>query len=237
MSRLLVSVRSAAEAESALRGGASLIDVKEPRRGSLGRAEDAIIAEVVHRVAGRRPVSAAFGEWRDVRGGMLPIVPSSLAYGKWGLAGCRGHSAWQMEMSAAMRRLSEQSPNYRAVAAAYADWRRAKSPPLEEVCAFAIEHAAGALLLDTWRKDGATLLDWLTRDEIEHLCQDCRAARLPIALAGSLGFEEIRTLLPMRPDWFAVRGAVCHRGRRGAAIEEGRVRQLVDAITPARSAS
>ena len=41
-SRLLVSVRSAAEAEIALHGGADLIDVKEPTRGSLGRADGAI---------------------------------------------------------------------------------------------------------------------------------------------------------------------------------------------------
>ncbi len=33
MTRLLVSVRSAAEAEAALTGGASVIDVKEPTRG------------------------------------------------------------------------------------------------------------------------------------------------------------------------------------------------------------
>ena len=36
MTRLLVSVRSAEEAEIALAGGADVIDVKEPRRGALG---------------------------------------------------------------------------------------------------------------------------------------------------------------------------------------------------------
>ena len=36
--RLLVSVRSAAEAEEALAGGAALIDVKEPANGPLGKA-------------------------------------------------------------------------------------------------------------------------------------------------------------------------------------------------------
>ena len=59
MTRLLVSVRSAAEAEAALAGGAALIDVKEPDRGALGRADDAVIADVVRAVAGRAPVSAA----------------------------------------------------------------------------------------------------------------------------------------------------------------------------------
>lgn len=36
--RLLVSVRNAAEALMAVRGGADIVDVKEPSRGSLGRA-------------------------------------------------------------------------------------------------------------------------------------------------------------------------------------------------------
>ena len=65
MTALLVSVRSAAEAEAALAGGAALIDVKEPARGALGRADDAVIADVVRAVAGRAPVSAALGELRD----------------------------------------------------------------------------------------------------------------------------------------------------------------------------
>ena len=65
MTRLLVSVRSAAEAEAALTGGASVIDVKEPTRGALGRADDGAIADVVAAVAGRAPVSAALGELRD----------------------------------------------------------------------------------------------------------------------------------------------------------------------------
>ena len=51
--KLLVSVRSAAEALTALEGGAALIDVKEPAHGSLGRADLQVIGEVV-RAVGRR---------------------------------------------------------------------------------------------------------------------------------------------------------------------------------------
>ena len=51
MTKLLVSVRSVAEARIALAGGVDLIDVKEPRRGSLGAADAGIIAEIVAHVA------------------------------------------------------------------------------------------------------------------------------------------------------------------------------------------
>src|SRR5215469_12623731 len=86
MTRLLVSVRSAAEAEAALRGGAALIDVKEPAHGPLGRASDEVIEEVVRVVAGRLPVSAALGELIDNFADVLPSCIGSLAYLKWGLS-------------------------------------------------------------------------------------------------------------------------------------------------------
>src|SRR5262245_13850027 len=66
VTRLLVSVRSAAEAHAALAGGADLIDVKEPSRGPLGRADDSVISAVLVAVHGRRPVSAAMGELADM---------------------------------------------------------------------------------------------------------------------------------------------------------------------------
>ena len=228
MTQLLVSVRSAREAESALRGGASLIDVKEPAHGSLGRAGDSTIAEVVRTVAGVRPVSAALGELKDTFDAEPLLAGLSLSYVKWGLAGYHGcgASVWQGELSGVMRLLAEHQPSCRAVAVAYADWRRARAPPPEEVCCFAVEHPVGAFLLDTWGKDVSTLLDWLPLHQVECLRRRCRAAGVPMALAGSLGLDEIRTLLPLRPDWFAVRGAVCQNRQRGAAIDEREVRRL-----------
>src|SRR5690606_38342384 len=46
MTQLLVSVRNRAEALAALAGGADLIDVKEPWRGSLGAAPPHVMEEV-----------------------------------------------------------------------------------------------------------------------------------------------------------------------------------------------
>ena len=138
-------------------------------------------------------------------------------------------------MARPCERLAERQPNCRAVAVAYADWRRAHAPTPEDVCDFAIERAAGAFLIDTWNKDGSTLLDWLTLTEIERLRDRCRTAGVPMALAGSLGPAEIQTLLPLHPDWFAVRGAVCQGRQRGAAIEEGKVRQLAALLSENRA--
>ena len=226
MTRLLVSVRSAVEAEAALAGGAALIDVKEPARGALGRADDAIIVEVVRVVAGRAPVSAALGELRDIPHDNMPSCLSSLAFVKCGLAGCSiddGYD-WRSELDAMGR-----AP-CRMAAVAYADWRRARAPSPDDVCAFVCQRPGWGLLLDTWSKDGLTLLDWMSRVEVDHLCRVCHNAGAPIALAGSLGRSLIRTLKPTAPDWFAVRGAACQGLQRNAAIDADKVRELAELV-------
>lgn len=62
---LLVSVRDSAEAAAALDGGATIIDVKEPRHGPLGAAEPEAIAAVARVVGTRRPWTMACGDLGD----------------------------------------------------------------------------------------------------------------------------------------------------------------------------
>jgi len=233
--QLLVSVRSAAEAAAALAGGADLIDVKEPARGALGRADDATIAAVIECVAGRRPVSAALGELAPHA---MPVTPPGLRYGKWGLAGWGRKAAWQAILRALYRHqeraraptVPHDGSGCRLVPVAYADWRSAAAPPVEDVCAFVRQYGS-VVLLDTFAKTpGATLLDYLPAGEIARLCRLCQAAGVKVGLAGSLGLAQIAGLKAASPDWFAVRGAACADGRRDAPITVRKVRELADLI-------
>lgn len=222
---LLVSVCSVEEAEAALVGGADLIDVKEPARGPLGRADAAVIAAIAAHIGGRRPVSAALGELCDFDG----AIPPGLAYMKCGLAGCRDET-WQEFLQNQWRRTAPPL----AVAVAYADWQCALAPSLSEVAAFALGRPGNVLLLDTYCKDSwtsertrrPTLLDWLSVEEIVELCASCRAAKVRVALAGSLGPQEFATLQDARPNWFAVRGAACAGENRSGPVEADKVRAL-----------
>ncbi len=234
---LLVSVRSAAEAEAALEGGAHLIDVKEPLHGALGRAADITIAEVVAAVAGRRPVSAAMGELAGTAEA-APYAGPGLAYAKWGLFGMAARKDWRRQLADAVRRLAEVSPACRFVTVAYADWQWAGAPSVEDVAALACDLPGGVLLLDTFQKApqpttgvAPTLLDLLPLGRVVELCGQCRAAGARVALAGSLGAPQIAELKAARPDWFAVRGAVCDGGRREAAVSAAKVRELVRLLT------
>jgi uncharacterized protein (UPF0264 family) len=228
--QLLVSVRDAAEARLALAGGAALIDIKEPARGSLGRADANVIAEIAAAVNGQRPVSAALGEWADE---VRTIPDTDLTYVKWGLAGCARRPRWRRELTRVMERENRPRP----VLVAYADWQCAQAPSVDDVFALACEHPGSVMLVDTHCKEAGgtfnrrpTLLDWLPAAWIEDLCARCRESHVSIALAGSLDLPEIRVLLPARPTWFAVRGAVCAGHDRQATVQVDKVRQLQELL-------
>jgi (5-formylfuran-3-yl)methyl phosphate synthase len=226
MTQLLVSVRSAAEAEAALAGGAHVIDVKEPSRGSLGRADDATIAEVVRVVAGRRSVSAALGELDPF--GKLPSCLSNLHFIKWGLSKFRSEPAAAWTELDIMRLGLGSAPE--VVTVAYADAGQASAPDVEVVCEYVVEAEQGVLLLDTFEKNGRTLLNHLNERKLERIMRRCQSAGVRVALAGSLGFNEIRALKHLQPDWFGVRGAACQGQQRNGAIDAGRVRQIVEVL-------
>lgn len=225
---LLVSVRDAAEAAVAVAGGAGLVDVKEPSRGSLGRADAGTTAAVLKSVAGRVPVSAALGELRDCPlAGVAADLPAGLSFVKWGLSGL-ADATWP--------RLLLNARYYvpvRTAVVAYADAVRCDAPLPAAVVDFARRYGrrsrVRAVLFDTFHKDGSTLLDHLSVDDIAAFVRTCRAAGMTIALAGSLTAREVERLRDVRPDWFAVRGAACDGGRDGR-ISELRVRELASLV-------
>jgi len=234
MTRLLVSVRSAAEAVAALRGGAGLIDVKEPANGPLGKADDAVIAEVVRVVAGRAPVSAALGEWKTAGFNSQTPPLAGLTYVKLGLAGCARYDWRPSRDPIACFPESHCYPGAKRVFAAYADSQEADSPPVDEVCEYVRKQVDGVFLVDTFTKDaGKNLLDYLPMREVELVCKLCRSSGVQTALAGSLRVEDIRKLLFLRPDWIAVRGAACDGGREGA-ISEVKVQELAALLNHTR---
>ncbi len=229
---LLVSVRNRAEAEAALAGGAAIIDVKEPDNGALGRAGPDVLAGVLATVAGRRPVSAALGEL-PAEDADLPKDLALLSFVKWGLAGWRERrSAWKDRLLRLREQVESNAPCL-VVAVAYADWKLAGAPPWLDVARFAVANRFSVLLVDTWQKDGRTLLDWISLKELQQLRTLTGGVGVKLALAGSLGEAMIRDLTSVAPDWFAVRGAACTHRRRSSNVETRHVRELVEVIESA----
>jgi uncharacterized protein (UPF0264 family) len=228
---LLVSVRDAGEAEAALAGGADVIDVKEPARGSLGAADAAVVAAVVSAVAGRAPISFAAGELVEWSTGSLQryfaAIGGGAAYCKFGLAGCRAEADWLERWRQAAAMLGG---GIQPVAVAYADWPAAAAPPPDQILCHAAAIGCAALLVDTWDKQRGTLLDHWSVAEICAFGQRVRDARMSWALAGSLAGSQLAQAAECRPALVAVRGAACDGGRNGrvSAARVAIVRAAVD---------
>lgn len=229
MAGLLVSVRSAEEVEAALSGGADLIDAKEPAKGPLGMAEAEVVAAIVAKVKKRVPVSAALGEWSE-----SAITEAhwhlelKLDYVKWGLAGYTRSPGWGEDILDTRRELPA---GMEMVAVAYADWERAKSVPPDELMKFAKRYRFKAFLLDTWGKDGKTLLDFIKPPAIVDLLESAGRVRMKTAIGGSLRPEQVKLLKGVNPDWFAVRASACAGGKRDGAIDKARVKKWKQAIS------
>jgi uncharacterized protein (UPF0264 family) len=222
---LLVSVRNATEAAIALAAGADVIDVKEPSRGALGAADFSTIQSVVETVASQKPTSAAFGELAEQGSGEMPV---GLTYAKIALAGLAGDPTWQDRWR---RWASRLPPETAPVAVAYADAHLARSPPVTEVFALAVRFGAPFVLLDTFDKRAANLLDHLSLHALGEIASAARAAGLGIVLAGSLTAEVIPSILPLWPAYIAVRGAACRGNRDGPLVKKQieLLRQILDA--------
>ncbi len=136
VAKLLVSVRSAVEAEAALAGGASIIDVKEPSRGSLGRADYSIWRQVRDALPPHASLSVALGElneWFDSEARELPRNAwSGIDFRKLGLADAglawsdrwrRLRDRWGLDEQ---ERPRDSGGNPRWVAVVYLDWELAR---------------------------------------------------------------------------------------------------------------
>jgi (5-formylfuran-3-yl)methyl phosphate synthase len=226
---LLVSVRSKDEVAAALSGGADLIDVKEPAKGPLAPAEAEVVAAVIDAVKGKVPVSAALGEWSpNAITDAHWHLELKLNYVKWGLAGYTPAPGWGEDLLDTRRELPV---GMEMVAVAYADWERAKSVPPAEVVKFAKRFRFKAFLLDTWGKDGKTLLDFLKPDEVTELVESLKRLNIIVAVGGSLRPEHAKQLMKtVAPDYFAVRSSVCAAGKRDGVIDAARVKKWKETI-------
>lgn len=222
MTQLLVSVRSAEEAAAALAGGVDWIDVKEPARGSLGAADPQVWREVVRTVAAAVPVSVALGELSDAAARYADESFAGVSLAKYGLANLANEPDWMSGAIAAYQRI----PNGCArVAVYYADQDRAQCPSLAEVIRLSQAVSAAAILIDTFVKDGRTLFDFLSRDQLATAIVQIQQSGAIAACGGSLTAAHFADAIHAGANVLAVRGAAC-ADQRTSAINLQRVRQL-----------
>jgi len=223
MMRMLVSVRSVAEARIAALEGADFIDLKEPRDGALGGLPVATIAAVVRALrdqGSRLPISATIGD--------LPMS---------GLAAILA----QVEAVAAcgvdyVKVGIERAPQPGAVLDALAATGHAIVPVFigDRGVAFEqVEHACRlgfpALMVDTADKRTGSLFDVLSSAELVRFVGMVRASGALVGLAGALRRPQLDALRALGPDFAGFRSAVC-AGDRSGELDPERLRDLAAAL-------
>lgn len=236
---LLVSVRTAAEAVEAVAGGAVIVDVKEPSRGPLGRADAIVTAEVVRAVGGRTASTLACGELADGPAGLLAHVrrvvelldaggelPAAVKAGPAGL----DLAAWREAFAAVATALP---PMIEAVAVAYADAEVCGAPDPGSLVEAAAACGAGALLIDTCDKSGPGLFERHPPARVAEWVARARAAGMLVALAGRLTPDAAALAIASGADIVGVRSAACAGGRLGR-VDRGHVGRLVGTLARTR---
>lgn len=224
MVRLLVSVRDASEAIEALRGGAHIIDIKEPSAGSLGAATSRVWKEVLDVVPCHVPCSVALGELYQARE-LADHVAVRFRYVKIGLSRMAQVTEWVALWSDLARRTGTAD---RWVAVVYADWQRAEAPSPEQVFRAAETHAARAVLWDTWQKD-QPICHWMNWHELKQWNDFAKSMGMTTAVAGSLTADMFHEAIAAGADILAVRGAACRGGRNGTVCAK-LVRELLERL-------
>jgi (5-formylfuran-3-yl)methyl phosphate synthase len=237
--QLLVSVRSAAEVEPALAGGADIIDAKEPSRGSLGAVAPGTLVEILAQVPTQRPFSVALGDIQtddQLLGAFVSLrVPKrpGPVFVKLGFAGLQSPPAVSRLLECAATAAAHHPCSPRLVAVAYADAERAGSLAPDVITQLAARAGAAGVLLDTHLKDGLGLFGSLSRGEVAAWISTGRRSGLLTAVAGEIGPADLERVQGLEPDVVGVRGAACDRGRGGTVSAE-RVMSLRRCLPPAR---
>ncbi len=247
--KLLVSPKDVEEAKAVIRGGVDIVDVKNPKEGSLGanfpwiissvkemvKAAGAERAERAEREEGERgngekmKMSAAIGNF-DYKPGTASLAALGAAaagadYIKIGLFKIKTKEEAVDLLGAVVKAVKGLDPEKKVVAAFYSDYKRINSISPFEISAIGKDVALDVAMVDTAVKDGKTTLEFLSEEELKMFVSESRALGLETALAGSLKFEDLPAVKKINPDIIGVRGMVCG-GNRDESVRAELVSEL-----------
>jgi hypothetical protein len=216
--KVLVSPMSVEEAIESLKGGADIIDVKNPREGSLGANFPWVIRKIVEIVKKEgKEVSATTGDLPYKPGtASLAALGAAVAgadYIKVGLYGIRNSDEAYDVISAVVRAVKDYDSSKKVVAASYADHYRISAVSPLDLPAVGSKAGVDGIMIDTAIKDGTTLFDHMNVEDIATFVDRAHENGMFCALAGNLGWNHLKILKELSPDIIGVRTMVCENGR------------------------
>ena len=215
---LLISPINTQEAREAIEGGADIIDVKNPKEGSLGANFPWVIRDIREITPEDKLVSATLGD--------VPYKPGTVSlaamgahvsgadYIKVGLYGTKDYDEAVEVMENVAKTIKDVDNDTIVVAAGYADAHRVGAVDPMEIPKVAKDAGCDLAMLDTAVKDGHTLFDYLSIEDLEKFVNEAHSYGLKTALAGSVKKEQLKPLNDIGCDVVGIRGAACVGGDR-----------------------
>lgn len=230
---LLISPINTEEALESIKGGADIVDVKNPKEGSLGANFPWVIKEIRELTPKDKLVSATLGD--------IPYKPGTVSlaamgaqasgadYIKVGLYGTKDHDEAVEVMENVVKTVKDINPDIIVVAAGYADAHRIGAVDPMEIPKVAKDSGCDLAMLDTAIKDGKTLFDYLNIEKLEEFVNEAHEYGIKTALAGSVKKEQLKPLYDIGCDVVGIRGAACVGGDRNTGhIHHKAVAELKD---------
>ncbi len=223
MTGMLASVSSVKEAEVVLQADVDIVDIKNPFTGALGALDVRAVSSIVKMIAGSIPTSATIGDVEQCDSRLPDLIENMAATGvdfvKVGLFAERAETDFiKVIQSMALQ-------GYRIVVVVFAEHYRGGITLLP-----LLESGVCGVMMDTCSKDGRSLLDIVSPEELTRFVESVRNSHLLAGLAGSLRYEQIKQLLDYKPDYLGFRGALCADDNRINSISAEMVGQIREAI-------
>jgi hypothetical protein len=206
----MVSVTSEDEALEAMRGGADIIDVKNPFEGALGAQLPAVTRKIREGLPGIVEVSATLGDLPYLPGtaSLAAVGAASLGidYVKAGLFGVKNVEEALAMVQAIKSSLKSLGFKAKLVICGYADHAEYGCINPKILPEVAYKGEAEGILIDVKRKaEGLTLFNFIGEKEIVEIQAKTKRFGLFLALAGGLNLKEIEKCSQLRVDVIGVR--------------------------------
>ena len=235
MTRMLVSVRSVAEALVAAEGGAGFIDLKEPNFGALGGLPVETITAVVAALRERRialPVSATIGdlpmsELAAIVARVRAVAACGVDYVKVGIERTPQALAVldALAAMAASGTSGTSGPSGTPIVPVFIADHGLDDAHVAHACALRF----AGLMVDTADKTAGSVFDVLRIDALLRFIGQARASGALAGMAGALRLAHVPAVRALAPDFAGFRSAVCAGDRRGV-LDLALLRELAEAM-------
>ena len=224
MTGMLASVRNLQEANIVYRGGADIIDLKEPNHGALGAVPLKEIHHVVDELWEKCVISATVGDLpaivTEIEDKIMLTAETGVDYVKVGMFSNRHIEVCLPHL------IHCANKGIAIIAVFFAD--------MDFDIDYAIQTAKQAhlkgVMLDTAHKDSGSLLTNKNILQLEYFVNRAKQNNLINGLAGSLKIGDMPTLLKADPDYIGFRTALCTNKKRSSYLDVKAIEKIRNTI-------